>query len=298
MYCLNNKTGTKICSFVTMILLLLSILTLAWSNVLVGELHDEGNLWWDCQTSFCSIDSLDPEDCSVTSTTLPLGHYYWKGIVRSYGCINGVWTEICSTPSWYFNYNPIRQGGSVSAGETCDECPNDPNKTEPGKCGCGVADTDIDGDGTPDCTDNCPNDPNKTEPRMCGCGVADTDVDGDGTPDCTDNCPNDPNKTEPRMCGCGVADTDVDGDGTPDCTDNCPNDPNKTEPRICGCGVADTDVDGDGTPDCTDNCPNNPDKTEPGICGCDVPDTDSKGDGTPDCIDDNKNSGSKPPSCE
>jgi len=35
--------------------------------------------------------------------------------------------------------------------------------------------------------DNCPNDPNKTEPGICGCGVADTDSDGDGTPDCNDD---------------------------------------------------------------------------------------------------------------
>ena len=93
----------------------------------------------------------------------------------------------------------------------------------------------------PVCQDNCPDDPNKTEPGICGCGTPDTDTDGDGTPDCKDNCPTDPNKTEPGECGCGVADTDTDGDGTPDCKDNCPTDPNKTEPGECGCGVAETD---------------------------------------------------------
>ena len=41
-----------------------------------------------------------------------------------------------------------------------DLCPNDPNKTDPGICGCGVADNDSDGDGIADCID--------------------TDVDGDG----------------------------------------------------------------------------------------------------------------------
>jgi hypothetical protein len=34
-----------------------------------------------------------------------------------------------------------------------DECPNDPDKTEPGICGCGVADTDADQDGVPACND-------------------------------------------------------------------------------------------------------------------------------------------------
>ncbi|MDA3883554.1 MAG: glycoside hydrolase family 11 protein [Bacteroidales bacterium] len=52
--------------------------------------------------------------------------------------------------------------------------------------------------------DNCPNDPNKTDPGVCGCGVPDIDTDGDGTEDCLDNCPNDANKIEPGMCGCGI----------------------------------------------------------------------------------------------
>ena len=52
---------------------------------------------------------------------------------------------------------------------SCDQCPSDPNKTDPGICGCGVADTDNDNDGTPDCNDNCPNDINKTDPGNCGC---------------------------------------------------------------------------------------------------------------------------------
>lgn len=53
--------------------------------------------------------------------------------------------------------------------------------------------------------DNCPNDPNKLEPGTCGCGVADTDTDKDGTPDCDDLCPSDASKQKPGACGCGVA---------------------------------------------------------------------------------------------
>lgn len=53
-----------------------------------------------------------------------------------------------------------------------DECPDDPIKTEPGVCGCGVPDADTDGDGTPDCIDRCPNDPARIQPGMCGCGAA------------------------------------------------------------------------------------------------------------------------------
>jgi hypothetical protein len=50
-----------------------------------------------------------------------------------------------------------------------DACPYDPDKLEPGICGCGIADTDSDGDGAADCIDGCPTDPDKTDPGACGC---------------------------------------------------------------------------------------------------------------------------------
>ncbi len=45
---------------------------------------------------------------------------------------------------------------------------------------------DWDNDGTPDFNDGCPEDQNKTEPGICGCGVADIDLDGDGYYQCND----------------------------------------------------------------------------------------------------------------
>ncbi|MCH8880235.1 MAG: hypothetical protein IID34_10170 [Planctomycetes bacterium] len=61
-----------------------------------------------------------------------------------------------------------------------DDCPNDPDKTSAGQCGCGTPDDDADDDGTADCNDACPNDADKTLPGQCGCSQADTDSDGDG----------------------------------------------------------------------------------------------------------------------
>jgi hypothetical protein len=180
---------------------------------------------------------------------------------------------------------PDTDSDGDGAADCNDGCPTDPSKTAPGVCGCGVADTDSDGDGAADCIDNCPDDPDKTEPGQCGCGNPDTDTDNDGTADCNDQCPNDSSKIVPGQCGCGVADTDSDGDGVADCNDGCPADPGKTEPGICGCGVADTDLDGDGHPDCVDLCPSDPNKSAPGICGCGVSDVDSDGDGVADCND-------------
>ncbi len=49
---------------------------------------------------------------------------------------------------------------------------------------------DADGDGLRDQCDECPYDPNKIEPGICGCGRDDNaDSDGDGILDCHDQCP-------------------------------------------------------------------------------------------------------------
>jgi sugar lactone lactonase YvrE len=61
--------------------------------------------------------------------------------------------------------------------DVCDLCPNDNPD-------------DSDGDGVCDSDDGCPFDPNKIDPGLCGCGVDDhADSDADGIPDCDDQCP-------------------------------------------------------------------------------------------------------------
>ncbi|MBN2560854.1 MAG: thrombospondin type 3 repeat-containing protein [Phycisphaerae bacterium] len=99
---------------------------------------------------------------------------------------------------------------------------------------------DADGDGFGDACDGCPNDPDKLEPGVCGCGVEEYlhDGDNDGVVDCKDGCPNDGNKIDPGVCGCGTPDTDLDGDGVFDCLDNCPLTANPDQ--------ADADQDGIG----------------------------------------------------
>ena len=64
--------------------------------------------------------------------------------------------------------------------------PSDPDKTEPGTCGCGTPDADSDEDGFQDCLETCDEDPDKIAPGICGCGMSDTDSDYDGVPDCND----------------------------------------------------------------------------------------------------------------
>ncbi|MFN8349942.1 MAG: GEVED domain-containing protein [Flavobacteriales bacterium] len=143
-----------------------------------------------------------------------------------------------------------------------DECDEDALKTTPGQCGCGVADTDSDGDLSADCIDGCPTDPNKVNPGTCGCGTPDADSDGDTYADCVDGCPTDPNKIAPGACGCGNADVDTDADGALDCVDGCPNDPNKLEAGACGCGNPEPSA------ACDDGNPNTINDVVNGSCQC------------------------------
>ena len=188
----------------------------------------------------------------------------------------------------------------TSTEEVVDLCPDDPNKTKPGICGCGIPDVlnAITGLYTcmTDIVDFCPNDPNKTSPGICGCGIADTKG-PDGIALCLtqniDLCPDDPNKTLPGICGCGVDDFADDGSGIPPCLeekfDLCPDNPDKTAPGVCGCDVPDTLDPATGIPLCLVNsidfCPTDPNKKMPGVCGCGIPDVDSDDDGTLDCVD-------------
>ena len=201
---------------------------------------------------------------------------------------------------------PEGEGIFVVCPETSDvedKCPNDPNKTAPGVCGCGVSDRLIvwdddaltEGNPRSECPtaenlDLCPFDPNKNAPGQCGCGVADIDTDGDGVPDCIDECPGDEGKKYPGTCGCGSSDGDSDGDTIIDCQDGCPTDSEKNAPGICGCNVPDIDSDGDNVMDCLDKCPDDPRKQELGVCGCGVEDSahnlkDTDNDGVVDCAD-------------
>ncbi|MFQ5590028.1 MAG: hypothetical protein ACE5HE_02585 [Phycisphaerae bacterium] len=62
------------------------------------------------------------------------------------------------------------------AGDVCDPCPLDNPD-------------DFDGDGVCNSDDGCPDDPEKSEPGPCGCGNPEVDDDGDGVANCVDVCP-------------------------------------------------------------------------------------------------------------
>lgn len=101
--------------------------------------------------------------------------------------------------------------------------------------------------------DSCPDDPEKTFPGVCGCGFSDLDSDLDGFADCLDSCPDDPQKIRQGACGCGAPDLDKDQDGVPICFDDCENDPSKISEEVCGCGAPDLDENENGIVDCLVN---------------------------------------------
>ncbi len=136
-------------------------------------------------------------------------------------------------------------------------CANDPNKQSPGICGCGVPDTDSDGDGVANCVDQCPLDRTKVTPGTCGCGSSDADSDGDHVADCSDQCPNDATKVSPGVCGCGAADADANANGIIDCIDV----PGNECTGRCYDGYPDLDEDHDGVSNCVE--------IEDGTDGCD-----------------------------
>ena len=153
------------------------------------------------------VDEVAIYDRALTKTEL-LDHYnLGQGKEYCYACQDSDGDGICNeNDNCPDAFNPDQNDVDLDgAGDICDDCPFDPNKTDPGICGCGLLDTDIDSDGTPDCIDGCPSDPNKTDPGICGCGLLDTDTDGDIILDCLDNCPSTYNPDQ--------NDTDMDGIG-------------------------------------------------------------------------------------
>lgn len=82
-----------------------------------------------------------------------------------------------------------------------DACPADPDKLDPGECGCGVAERDVDLDGATDCVDTCPG---LTNPDQA-------DVDGDGIGDPCDACPDEPGIVCASPPDAGMAGVDAAG---------------------------------------------------------------------------------------
>ncbi len=134
--------------------------------------------------------------------------------------------QLSSGPAYYFEANADLSGifdliADFLGCNDNDSCTTDTCNDETHLCEFSAVDSD--GDGTFDCNDGCPEDPNKTSPGLCGCNQADTDSDNDGTPDCNDSCPNDPTHITPAEEVCNDLDDNCNGliDEELDCFRDC-----------------------------------------------------------------------------
>ncbi|MCH7700516.1 MAG: lamin tail domain-containing protein [Planctomycetes bacterium] len=237
-----------------------------------------------------NVDPIDPQDCSCETSDSDGDGVSDCDDVCPGGDdtidedMDGTPDDCDGCPSDPNKTDPGQCGCGVSDDDTDNDGVADCNDVCPG----GDDTLDADMDGTPDACDGCPDDPNKTDPGQCGCGVSDDDSDSDGTADCNDGCPEDPNKTDPGQCGCGIADDDADNDGVADCNDLCPETP-KGEPvdeEGCENQPCDGDANGDGTVDPLDagfvlarfGCP-----VGTGDANCDI--ADQNDDGSVDPLD-------------
>ncbi len=115
--------------------------------------------------------------------------------------------------------NGIYMGDGTSCGaDACDFCPTDPAKNSAGQCGCGVADTNSDGDAVADCHDTCAGTIPGAQVDAAGCPIyIRLDFDADGDIDQLDlavfsGCNSGPSITHDQSANCARADADGDSD--------------------------------------------------------------------------------------
>jgi hypothetical protein len=114
-----------------------------------------------------------------------------------------------SNGNWLITGQPLITGGTTIGGAFEMNAAGDIVRTILRGPGLGAVEyvlRDADGDGVGDDLDGCPNDPAKTSEGACGCGMPETDADGNGTPDCLDAAPPPPPgpQPEPGCCAPGV----------------------------------------------------------------------------------------------
>lgn len=156
--------------------------SIKWAYVKDISLSSSDDAGWIDQVVFTpivqefslTVNKTGNGNGTITSNT---GSLTWAGDIGVGNYANGIEVKLTASPtegSFFAGWNGacigdgectilINSNKNVSAEFIQDLCPDDPEKSEPSICGCGVPETNTDGDGNPNCID--------------------TDDDNDGMPD-------------------------------------------------------------------------------------------------------------------
>ncbi|OWY63606.1 hypothetical protein B7486_52140, partial [cyanobacterium TDX16] len=139
-------------------------------------------------TSFCNINQNDFAG-TTTGIVNSMGDaaHRINGMMNYFGAATPSTGEVDTS-----NFLGLPVDADSDGVEDCmDVCPGTAIGAPVNADGCSFAQlnpdgTDSDNDGVGDDQDGCPNDPLKTSPGTCGCGVPDTDLNGNGVADCNE----------------------------------------------------------------------------------------------------------------
>ncbi|MFZ5563722.1 MAG: choice-of-anchor Q domain-containing protein, partial [Thermodesulfobacteriota bacterium] len=136
------------------------------------DMVTHNNLWNNSQGDYINVNSGDDIDIVDTNGNISVDPLFAGGdpfdyhLTQDSPCIDAGTSEGAPDSDFEGDARPSGAGFDIGADEFLG--------------------LDTDGDGTPDNEDGCPNDPDKIDPGACGCGVPDTDSDDDGIADCVD----------------------------------------------------------------------------------------------------------------
>jgi hypothetical protein len=165
-----------------------------------GKASADGNDWFWHDGTPCWLGGKKGKSLSGFSSWKNLDSFASKKLCMQAEARSMKWLQAaCSDASGIICEGPKSPGPVDPAN---GQCPTGSVKATPGVCGCARPDTDLDGDGAPDCVDGCPSDPAKKSGGQTGCGVSDADSDGDGVPDADDECPTTKDVYIDGACGC------------------------------------------------------------------------------------------------
>ncbi|MEZ6163798.1 MAG: GC-type dockerin domain-anchored protein [Phycisphaerales bacterium] len=119
-------------------------------------------------------DSYDPssECASIHTDTITISHSAWTSMIAD-GSINVTFQPTAGVDEIVCGSRELGSWASIEFSYAIGPQPS----------------WDRDLDGVPNYLDGCPDDPNKADPGICGCGEVDVDMNGDGV--CDTDCPAD-----------------------------------------------------------------------------------------------------------